>query len=527
LQKPARALFVALGLLVTIGLMPRGRRASTCRLVFSCLTARWLLVSSAGACDFKRIDAAKLASKGYSVQRFKRPVLLKNAFQWQPELASQAAFREAFGNLTIQLTSDPEAQSRTGVAPLRVQKSVDNWIEQLSGDAPQPYVFMFCQNGTQWLDRIRRSYEIPKVLREVAWQFFVSGGAESQGFALHQHQQETSWVAAIAGAKDWYVFPPDKVPFEPGFYKEERQMMSAPHVQYCRQKAGDVVFLPIGWWHATANRGEWSWAFGAQGHSEGVLFDAVIGDVDALARSPDKLKANSQGKRPIHGAAWGGHAAAAELLLEAGERVDRPGPSRRQPLHHSAEMGHSAVTRLLLQRGAEVDPDVGEGVMSPLGCAAMNGHSGVAEVLLRAGASVTDHAPNAALHIAVDYGHMAASEALLANGVAADTSLEGLQPVHVASQRGHLDLLKLLLQHGASIEAADTGRRVMEPGARPLHYAAYHGHLPLVKFLLKAGASRDVATKSGYRALDLSRQGPSPSKEIQSTLTSKRDGIDL
>ena len=54
--------------------------------------------------------------------------------------------------------------------------------------------------------------------------------------------------------------------------------------------------------------------------------------------------------------------------------------------------------------------------------------------------------------------------------------------LHVAAQSDRVDCIKLLLQHGADIEATTID------GSTPLHIVAFYGWLPAVKCLLEKGA---------------------------------------
>ena len=63
------------------------------------------------------------------------------------------------------------------------------------------------------------------------------GGA---GFAMHSHDQ--TWLALLAGAKEWAVAPP---------HREDVAPWSAEALR-CVQTAGDVVVLPSRWWHSTS-----------------------------------------------------------------------------------------------------------------------------------------------------------------------------------------------------------------------------------------------------------------------------------
>ena len=62
---------------------------------------------------------------------------------------------------------------------------------------------------------------------------------------------------------------------------------------------------------------------------------------------------------------------------------------------------------------------------------------------------------------------------------------KGQQAIHVAAGQGHVDIARLLLQHGASVSARD------HDGRMPLHLAAFHGHTDMLELLLDHGALLD------------------------------------
>src|SRR5215472_9549564 len=59
----------------------------------------------------------------------------------------------------------------------------------------------------------------------------------------------------------------------------------------------------------------------------------------------------------------------------------------------------------------------------------------------------------------------------------------GSTALHAAAGRGHRDVVRLLLKHGADPNARDVG-----DNASPLHFAAGAGHVDVVRMLLDAGA---------------------------------------
>ena len=74
--------------------------------------------------------------------------------------------------------------------------------------------------------------------------------------------------------------------------------------------------------------------------------------------------------------------------------------------------------------------------------------------------------------------------------------------LHLASSRGHLDIVRLLLTEGADITIADND------GMTALHWASSRGHLDIVRLLLTEGADITIADNNGRTALILaSRNG--------------------
>ena len=65
-------------------------------------------------------------------------------------------------------------------------------------------------------------------------------------------------------------------------------------------------------------------------------------------------------------------------------------------------------------------------------------------------------------------------------------------PIHLAAEKGHKDIVKLLLDHGANIDVKDND------GETPIYRAAVKGHTETVKLLLDHGALSGLLIMYNY-----------------------------
>ncbi|RSL60417.1 hypothetical protein CEP53_005440 [Fusarium sp. AF-6] len=102
-----------------------------------------------------------------------------------------------------------------------------------------------------------------------------------------------------------------------------------------------------------------------------------------------------------------------------------------------------------------------------------------------------------AMEMAVDHGMLWAVRELLDY----DTSLisradeNGRQPLHKACREGHLEIVNLLLQHGADIEAKESD------GSTPFDSACWKGHKDVVELLLSRGANSQGCDNDGWTSI--------------------------
>jgi ankyrin repeat protein len=106
------------------------------------------------------------------------------------------------------------------------------------------------------------------------------------------------------------------------------------------------------------------------------------------------------------------------------------------------------------------------------------------------------------LHDAALKGHIAVVRVLLEHGAKLDArNATGGTPLHDAALAGQTAVVELLLDKGAAINAKDT-----EGGETPLHRAASWNRGLTVELLLNRGADRTIRNKAGKTAFDLARE---------------------
>ena len=99
-----------------------------------------------------------------------------------------------------------------------------------------------------------------------------------------------------------------------------------------------------------------------------------------------------------------------------------------------------------------------------------------------------------ALMLAALKGHLVLARKLIARG--ADVNKTGWTPLHYAATHGQLEIMVLLLEHHAYIDAESPNR------STPLMMAAHYGTPAAVKLLLDQGADAKLRNQLGLTAMD-------------------------
>jgi ankyrin len=131
-------------------------------------------------------------------------------------------------------------------------------------------------------------------------------------------------------------------------------------------------------------------------------------------------------------------------------------------LHVASHNGHLPIVQLLVERGADKDQVATQSGFTPLLHALAQKALPVAQYLLEQGADP----------------HQAGGDG------------EGLTPLHLTAREGMVDQVGYFLRApGSNVDVATT-----ETGMTALHLASFRGHLPVVRLLLEKGADKDLGS---------------------------------
>jgi ankyrin repeat protein len=186
---------------------------------------------------------------------------------------------------------------------------------------------------------------------------------------------------------------------------------------------------------------------------------------EALKRHADIQVRDEDGSTVLHAAALSGNLAIARTTMDRGVSVTATDNNDLTPLHDAAIAGNLPMVKLLVARGAEINGQSRKEGYTPLIEAILNDHDAVAEWLIVHGADVNlmSRSMESPLHIAVEKGNLDMAVLLLNHGADINSSHQivkdkniasGVSPLMIALtlQRGNLDLMTYLLDHGAAIQ---------------------------------------------------------------------------
>ncbi|GER33779.1 bifunctional arginine demethylase andlysyl-hydroxylase JMJD6 [Striga asiatica] len=214
--------------------------------------------------------------RGISVDEFvlkfeepNKPVLLEGCLENWP------AMRKWDRDYLVKICGD----AKFSVGPVQMKlEDYFNYSDQVREERP---LYLFDTKFSEKVPKLGSDYEVPEYFKEDLfsvlgnerpdYRWIIIGPAGS-GSSFHIDPNSTSaWNAVIRGSKKWILFPPEVVP--PGvhpspdgsevacpvsiiewfmnFYNATKSWEKRPVECVC--KAGEVIFVPNGWWHLVIN----------------------------------------------------------------------------------------------------------------------------------------------------------------------------------------------------------------------------------------------------------------------------------
>jgi ankyrin repeat protein len=272
---------------------------------------------------------------------------------------------------------------------------------------------------------------------------------------------------------------------------------------------GLIVIVPMAQ-HYVFQKIQWGFTANREAAKEGaVLVDACmrgdLNNVEALLAKGADINAKGRfGDIPLVAASQAGRREIVEMLLAKGAEVNAPSQRGRTALMAASGMGKRDIVKILLAKGAEVnarDQSGGTALMSASGC----GHHEILEILLAKGAEVNakdNIRGDTALMAACRRGHRQAVQVLLDHGADINirNNMEGWTALLEASMYDNWGMAEMLISKGADVNARNRA------GRTALSFASQKGKVEMVKLLLAHGAD----ARSKNEALGLATQKNHP-----------------
>jgi ankyrin repeat protein len=207
----------------------------------------------------------------------------------------------------------------------------------------------------------------------------------------------------------------------------------------------------------------------------------------------DEGSDGTAGGTGLHVAIQTGNAQVVRLLIRSGVDLEALNAYGRTALHDSIEFGAHEIEKFLLEAGAEID----------ICAAAIRGMiQRVRQLLDEDPELVNERSTNLSPLSWASFGNQVdVARELIARGARMDDG-----ELLCAASVGHVEVGRLLLEHGADLNEIDHNA-----GCTALHAAAgmryTHDSSAFVSMLLAAGADPSIPTRDGRTALQIAEEG--------------------
>ncbi|KAL8907443.1 MAG: hypothetical protein Q9207_001413 [Kuettlingeria erythrocarpa] len=227
-----------------------------------------------------------------------------------------------------------------------------------------------------------------------------------------------------------------------------------------------------------------------------------------LNHGADVNSTSAKGWTTLMHAVRDGNRAVVQQLINLGADVNHLSPDRWTALAEASYRGHRDITALLLQQGADTESRSSHD-FTPLMHASYKGDEAVVKLLLEAGAhtDVSSFHDETATLLAAAGGYTSIVSMLLEAGAAPE-------PAWAQGPNDNSEEGKQQAKEKAVGEPED---RAHARGWTPLMLASQGGHQDIARILLERGVNRKVKSPHDKTALDIAFQNASPISDLRRT----------
>ncbi|XP_067147189.1 inversin isoform X2 [Apteryx mantelli] len=211
-------------------------------------------------------------------------------------------------------------------------------------------------------------------------------------------------------------------------------------------------------------------------------------------------------RTPLHWAALLGHAQIVHLLLERNKFGTIPSDSQgATPLHYAAQSNFAETVEVFLKHPSVKDDSDLEGRTSFMWAAGKGSDDVIRTMLnlkLDIDINMTDKYAGTALHAAALSGHVNTVKLLLEHNAQVD-ALDVMKhtPLFRACEMGHKEVIQTLIKGGARVDLVD------QDGHSPLHWAALGGNADVCQILIENKINPNVQDYAGRTPLQCAAYG--------------------
>ena len=209
---------------------------------------------------------------------------------------------------------------------------------------------------------------------------------------------------------------------------------------------------------------------------------------------------DSNGVTALYIGSQNGHHQCVDLLLQAKANPDIQDNNGATAMYIGSQMGNHQCVDLLLQAKANPDIHTKDGA-TPLHCAVFFNHHQLVSMLLEHNANPNYSALGVGcpLAFACNCANVSIVSLLLRYGALVD--MPGVpSPLVAAVDKDNYDIAKSLINAGANVNVQEE-----KIGATPLMIASARGNLSMVQLLLQSGTDVTIQSKIGYTAYDAAK----------------------